>query len=167
MGSSFIPSGIYGAKLGAFAAILAETDAYRAFVGDTIADLGVAGMYFYGIDRREEDAAFPAAFALWTFGDGYGRYSTTAGGRPFKNQGDLVLTIEADTPAELVNDTPGAMDWIANHMQAMLSDMEALFGVAGRQEVSHHAPVGYPNRITESGSDDDYVGMSVRFTVRS
>lgn len=167
MGSGFVPSGIYGAVLGNFAGILAETDAYEAFVGATIAADGASGMYFYGIDRRELGEDFPAAYVVWDWAEDFGRYSTTGGGRAYKNEGQIILSIEADTPAAYLDDTHGAMNWIANHASAMVGDMEKLFGVGGRALCLEHKPFELPDRIRESGKQDDFVGMSVIFTVHS
>lgn len=167
MGSGFVPSGVYGAILGHFAGILAETDSYEAFVGATVAADGASGMYFYGIDKRETDTAFPAAFVVWDWGEEFQRSSTTGGGHAYKTHGEITLTIEADTPGAYVDDTPGAMNWLANHMSAMVGEMETLFGLAGRSLCLEHRPVDRPGRVRESGTGDDYVGMSVAFSVHS
>jgi hypothetical protein len=156
-GSGFVPSGIYGAKLGAMAAILAETAAYATFVGEEVAELGAAGMYFYGLDRRElalVEESFADAFVIWDFGEDYEKYSTQGGGVTYKFRGSLVLTIEANTPAEFAGNTPGAYDWIFNHMQAMVGEMEALFGAAGRQEIDAHRKLEGPYRESEAGVSD-------------
>lgn len=169
MGSGFVPSGIYGAKLGAMAALLAETDAYADFVGAEVAALGAAGMYFYGLDRRElaaNNEGFPDAFVIWDFGEDYEKYSTNAGGGTFKFRGTVVLTIEANTPAEFAADTPGAYDWIFNHMQAMVGEMEAIFNDMGKQEVAAHRKLEGPYRESEAGVAD-YCCITWSFDLRN
>jgi hypothetical protein len=124
-------------------------------------------MYFYGIDRPELGSDFPEALVVWDWGEDYGRRSTTGGGHAYKNEGEIILTIEADTPSLYLDDTHAAMNWIANHMSAMVGAMEPLFGQGARPLCLEHKPHELPNRIRESGQDDDYVGMSVLFTVHS
>lgn len=169
MGSGFVPSGIYGGKLGAMAAILAETDAYETFVGEVIAATGTSGMYFYGIDRRDlaaNDEEFPAAFVMWDWAQNFEKYSTQAGGVEFKFRGGVILTIEADTPVDYVNNTPGAMNWILGHAQDMVRGMELLFGHQGRQEVAAHRVIEGPYREFERGAVD-YCGVVIQFELRN
>lgn len=168
MGSGFVPSGIYGGKLGAMAGILAETAAYADFVGDTVAADGAAGMYFYGIDRRDlaaNNETFPSAFVIWSWGDDFEKFSTQAGGTEFQFRGSVTLTIEANTPEEFLRNTPGAHNWLMEHMQAMVRGMELLWGWQGRQGVGAHRVVDLPFREVESGVSD-YCCMTVAFTLR-
>lgn len=167
-GSGFVPSGIYGAKLAVMAGLLAETDAYEAFVGEEVAELGAQGMYFYGIDRRDleaNDEDFPAAFVIWSFGEDFEKYSTQSGSAEFKFRGSVTLTIEATTPEDYARDTPGAYNWIMEQAQDMVREMELLFGQE-IQEVSAHRVVEGPYREAESGVED-YVGLTIEFQLRN
>lgn len=169
-GSGFVPSGILGGeKLGAMAAILAETDAYADFVGEEVAALGDDGMYFHGIDVRELDQAeepWPPAFVIWSLGSDFELYSTQAGGTCFKARGSVTLAIEADTPEEFAVNTPGAYNWIDGHMSAMVGEMMALFGVGPNQEIDSIRVVEGPFRVAEKGRED-YCGMVVAFELRT
>lgn len=169
MGSGFVPSGRFGGKLAAMAGILAETDAYADFVGATVAADGAEGMYFYGIDRRDlaaNDETFPAVFVIWDYADDTEWHSTQAGGGTYKIRGACTLVLEADTPSEYAHDTPGAYNWIMNHAGAMVGEMEALFGVAGRQEISRHQVMEGPYRECESG-EVDYCCVVIKFEFRN
>lgn len=168
-GSGFVPSGIYGGKLGAMAGILAETDAYEDFVGSAIASDGASGMYFYGIDRRDleaNDEVFPEAFVMWEWGEDFEKYSTQAGGAGYKFRGSVVLVIEADTPSAYLNDTPGAMNWILGQAQAMVGEMELLFGYDGRQDIDAHRVIEGPRREYEKG-ETDYCSVVIEFELRN
>jgi hypothetical protein len=169
MGSGFTPNTRNGEKLAAMAAILLETDAYADFVGSVVAAEGVEGMYFYGIDRRDleaNDESFPAAFVIWDRGPTHRWQSTQQGGTQFRFSGDVVLVLEADTPEEFAADTPGALNWIVEQCDAMVGEMEQLFGVGGRQDVSAHEILEGPFRERESGTFD-YVSIVYRFELRT
>lgn len=169
MGSGFVPSGRYGGKLAAMADILAETDAYADFVGDTIAADGTSGMYYYGIDRRDleaNDETFPAAFVIWDFSESTEWYSTCSGGGTYKIKGAATLVLEADTPEEFAKDTPGALNWIMNHAGAIVGEMEDLFGTESRQEISKHRVIEGPYRESESGTTD-YCCIVIEFEFRN
>lgn len=169
MGSGFVPDTRNGQKLAMMAAILAETDAYEDFVGAEIAADGAQGMYYYGIDRRDlaaNDETFPAAFVIWDRGPSYRWVSTQAGGTQFKFQGDVVMILEADTPEEYANDTPAALNWIVEQCDAMVGEMELLFGQGGRQDVASHEILEGPYREREGGVHD-YVCLVYRFGLRT
>lgn len=169
MGSGFTPNTRNGEKLAAMAGILLETDAYADFVGAEVAADGVEGMYFYGIDRRDLEAneeVFPAAFVIWDRGATHRWNSTQQGGTEFRFTGDVVLVLEADTPEEFERDTPGALNWIVEQGDAMVGEMEQLFGLGGRQDVAAHEILEGPFRERESGVHD-YVSIVYRFELRT
>lgn len=169
MGSGFVPSTKNGAKLAAMAEILAETDAYADFVGAAVAATGTAGMYYYGIDRRDleaDEATFPAAFVIWDRGESYRWQSTQQGGTEFRFQGDVVMILEADTPEEFLTNTPAALNWMVEQCDAMVGEMEQLFGVGARQDVASHEILEGPYRERESGAHD-YVCIVYRFGLRT
>lgn len=169
MGSGFVPSGRYSAKMGRLAAILAETDGYLAFVGATIYADGASGMYFYGVDVRDLTAAaetWPAAYVVWDFGEDFERYSVQAGGGCFRYRGTINCTFEADTPALYAEDTPGALNWFMGKVEAMLGDMEDLFGVGAREEVARIVPIEGPFRSPES-DEDDFLTVTFAFEPRN
>lgn len=181
MGSGFTPSGIFDTRLGELAAVLAETDAYVDFVGEEVASLGVPGMYFHGIDRRElqdNEEDFPEAFVIWQLGDDFERYSLQAGGAPYHMRGGVELIIEANTPAEYLRNTPAAMNWIWGIAQGMVAEMETLFGRVNdsgmqRPEIRSIRLAAAPYRESEGATEDaegvnfDYVGVAVRFEYRN
>lgn len=169
MGSGFVPSSRNGEKLAAMAAILAETDAYDDFVGDVIGALGTAGMYFYGIDRREllaNGETFPAAFVIWDRDAQHEWRSRNDGGQTFKFNGGVVMILEADTPSAYAEDTPGALNWIVEQCDAMVEEMEPLFGVGARQDVAAHGIIEGPYREKETG-EHDYLCIVYRFELRT
>lgn len=169
MGSGFTPATQNGEKLAAMAAILAETDAYADFVGDTIAGDGVSGMYFFGIDRADleaNDETFPAAFVIWDRGATYRWRSTQSGGDTYRFEGQVVMVLEADTPVEHVRNTPAALNWIVEQCDAMVWEMTPLFGLAGRQEVAGHGIIEGPYREHEKGRHD-YLCLVYGFDLRN
>lgn len=169
MGSGFVPATQNGEKLAAMAAILNETDAYADFVGATIAAQEVAGMYFFGIDRADLEAnneTFPEAFVIWDRGANYRWRCTNSGGGTPRFEGSVVMVLEADTPAEYVRNTPAALNWIVEQCDAMVFEMQDLFGLAGRQEVAAHGIIEGPYREHEKGRHD-YVCLVYGFDLRN
>lgn len=181
MGSGFVPSGIYDTRVAELAAVMAETAAYETLVGEEVADLGVAGMYFHGIDRREledNEEDFPDQMVIWQTGEDFERYSTQSGGATFKIRGSVEVIIEANTPAQYVRNTPAAKNWLWGIVQTMLLEMEVLFGTYNadtgvpRPEIRSHSVVAGPYRECEAATEDggvnfDYVGVAVKFDLRN